>query len=114
MTYRYDESLEFYNKALEVNQNDFLIWNEIGILYYLKNDQENAIIHYKKSIEIQPSDPVLYNNLALALNAQGKTYEALHVTDGYPVSEEFKNRVRELTKADLPELFEPGENAVAN
>ena len=114
MTYRYDESLEFYNKALEVNRDDFLIWNEIGILYYLIGDQENAIIHYKKAIEIQPADPVLYNNLALALNAQGKTYEALHVTDGYPVSDELKNRVKELTKADLPWLFETGENAVAN
>lgn len=114
MTYRYDESLKFYNKALEINSDDFLIWNEIGILYYLKGDQENAIIHYKKAIEIQPSDPVLYNNLALALNAQGKTNEALHVTDSYPVSEDFKNRVKELTKADLPWLFEKGENAVAN
>ena len=114
MTYRYDESLDFYNKALEVNRDDFLIWNEIGILYYLKGDQENAIIHYKKAIEIQPSDPVLYNNLALALNAQGKTTEALHVTDSYPVSEELKNRVKELTKADLPWLFETGGNAVAN
>lgn len=114
MTYRYDESLEFYNKALKINRDDFLIWNEIGILFYLKGDQENAIIHYKKAIEIQPSDPVLYNNLALALNAQGKTTEALHVTDGYPVSEEFKNRVKELTKADLPWLFDTGGNEVAN
>ncbi len=114
MTYRYDESLEFYNKALEINRDDYLTWNEIGILFYLKGDQENAIIHYKKAIEIQPSDPVLYNNLALALNAQGKTTEALHVTDGYPVSEELKNRVKELTKADLPWLFETGGNAVAN
>jgi tetratricopeptide (TPR) repeat protein len=112
MTSRIDESIEIYKRALNLNSKDFLIWNELGILYYEKNDNEIAINYYKKAIMLQPNDPILYSNLALALNAQGKTAEALNVTSGYPVSDEVKQKVNELLKEYLPWLFESAESTI--
>jgi tetratricopeptide (TPR) repeat protein len=106
MTDHLEEAIDTYNKAVKINGEDFLVWNELGILYYEKNDPDNAITYYKKAIELQSNDPVLYSNLALALNAQGKTSEALNVTSGYPVSDEVKQKVNELLKEYLPWLFE--------
>lgn len=60
---RLNQAEEYYQKALALNPNSALAWNNLGNTYREMLRLEEAESAYKKSIEIAPSAPTSYLNL---------------------------------------------------
>ena len=52
--YCYEEALDNFNKALEINPNDHLAWYNRGNALRSLNYFEDAIISYERALELQP------------------------------------------------------------
>jgi tetratricopeptide (TPR) repeat protein len=53
------------------------LWNELGNLYFLSGEYQQAVYAYKRSIQLEGSFGRPYSNLALAYVQQGKYEEAI-------------------------------------
>ncbi len=69
---RYFESLDACNKALQINNQNALIWNTKGNVLYKLDRYDQAIECYNKAIEISPLFPRSWYNKKLALEVQLK------------------------------------------
>ena len=50
---KYDDSLNYFQKAIELNQDLAVAWNNSAVIYhFIKHDDEKARHYYKKAIEI--------------------------------------------------------------
>jgi tetratricopeptide (TPR) repeat protein len=58
-------ALSYYQKALYLDPNYVVVYNDIGILYESAGDAERAKEMYLGAIEISPAYPNSYSNLAL-------------------------------------------------
>ena len=68
----YDEAIEHYKKAIEINPGDGSIYNNIGNVYLRgKEDAETALQYYDEATKIQPSFNYGWYNLALCQRALG-------------------------------------------
>ena len=56
-----EQAAFFYRKALELEPNDIVGLNNIGLIYEELDDIEDARKVYEKSIKINPNYPALYN-----------------------------------------------------
>ena len=65
---RLDEAISILRKALELNPDNVLALNNLGIALKEQNRFVEVIGYYRKSLEILPKRDI-YNNLALALKA---------------------------------------------
>ncbi len=71
----YNKALSFYQKAIELNPDYVVVYNDLGIIYeklQLPNEAEKM---YKKAIELDPQYAGVYTNLAL-LYEKSKDFEA--------------------------------------
>jgi len=59
----YDQALEEFQKAVEINPNNFVAHNNIGIIYRKKGQLENAMEEYRKALRVNPNYPLTYNNI---------------------------------------------------
>jgi len=59
---QYEEAIEDYSKAIELNPNDAEAYNNRGTAYDELQHQEEAIGDYSKAIELDPNDAEAYNN----------------------------------------------------
>lgn len=62
---KYDEAIDEYVKALEINVNDAKLNYNIGTAFQAKGDFEHAEKAYKKSLEIDPSSDKVKNAIEL-------------------------------------------------
>lgn len=62
--------------ALQLNPKDYEVLNNIGYLYYLKNNSEKALSYYQQSININPENPEALNNAAITLQSLQRFDEA--------------------------------------
>ncbi|HEX2937926.1 MAG TPA: tetratricopeptide repeat protein, partial [Ruminiclostridium sp.] len=49
-----------YEKALKLYPNEPTIHNNLGVAYSQINDLKNAEMHYKKAIQLAPSNSITY------------------------------------------------------
>lgn len=57
--------LSFWQYAVTTSPNSALATRNLGVMYYLSGDNEAAMKNYKRSIEINKDEPMVYNNLGL-------------------------------------------------
>ena len=100
-----EDAFDVFQKAVKLKDDFYLTWNDLGVLYYEKNDFDKAIECYQKSINLMSSDPVIYSNLALALNALGKEKDARDVIYHPLLNDEIREQVLILLQKNLPSLF---------
>ena len=73
-----DEALDCYNKGIEADPTDAMIYNNLGLLYANhKNDNLKAEDFYKKSISLKQNLPEPYNNLASLYKLNDRYEEAI-------------------------------------
>jgi tetratricopeptide (TPR) repeat protein len=60
----FDGALDAFTKALDKNKNNATTHNNLGVLYYNREDKEKAFCHYKKAAELQPQNITFQKNLA--------------------------------------------------
>lgn len=66
-----DGAISYYQKAILLDTNYVLAYNDLGIVFEAKGRFERAKEMYLKAIAIDPSYPNSYSNLALLYESQG-------------------------------------------
>jgi serine/threonine protein kinase/tetratricopeptide (TPR) repeat protein len=74
---KYEEALEEYNKALELDPNYGEIHNELGYLYAELRNFEKSIEHFKKYLSLNPGDANPLDSIAEAYFLMGRLDEAI-------------------------------------
>lgn len=69
-----DETIDYYNKLLELGETDPQIYYELGHLYLKKEDKLHAIVAFKLALE-QDSDNAFYNNSLAYAYVQAELYD---------------------------------------
>jgi tetratricopeptide (TPR) repeat protein len=85
MSARYEEAVEAYNQALEINDSDWLAWGNLAYVYSWMGGQDvRARETFEKAIELaeaakdkSPRDPYIYSDLALYYAKTGQPELAL-------------------------------------
>jgi tetratricopeptide (TPR) repeat protein len=83
---KFDQAIADFRKALEVDPNYYLAWNNLGLTYKGKGELNEAIACYTKALKINPKFGIAYNNRARA-------YELLKQPDK---AADDDNRARQL------------------
>lgn len=73
---QFDEALENFNKALELNQLSKTIYTNLGAAYIAKGDRKKASEYLYLAIQINPNDAVAHNDLGDLLAQDGLIAEA--------------------------------------
>lgn len=69
-----DETIDYYNKLLEIDEADPQIYYELGHLYLKKEDKLHAIVAFKLALEKDIDNPFYNNSLAYAY-VQAELYD---------------------------------------
>jgi tetratricopeptide (TPR) repeat protein len=77
----YNEAIEYYDKALKIEYNNFDLWFNKGYSLNRLGKHEEAIECYDKAIKINPNDADAWTNKSAALNSLGKYQEAIESCD---------------------------------
>ena len=73
---RWNEALNAYDKAIELNPNDASAYNNRGLAYSNLGKYKQAILSYDRAIELNPKDADAYYNRGNAYNRLGNTIYA--------------------------------------
>lgn len=76
-----DAAVEAYTRALEQNPNFALIYTKLGQALYKKQQYEDAISCFKKSLELTPGHRETLYRLAMAYEAGGQSVKAAVIYD---------------------------------
>lgn len=68
---RYDKAIEAYQKVVNLNPKNEIVYYNMGIVYDKKENYDKAIEAYKKAIEINPKDDDSYNYMGRAYHEKG-------------------------------------------
>ncbi len=74
---QYDESLKIFQKLLENEPDNYLIFSKIALIYQIKKNYNKAIEFYKQSLSINPDNPSANNNLGNIYRALGEYDKAI-------------------------------------
>jgi len=74
---KYNESLEAYNKALELDPNDFEAWNNKGIDEGLLGRYDEALQSFKNAVTINESYAEAWYNMGVIYDIKGYYYTAV-------------------------------------
>lgn len=77
-TQRYDEALQYIQKAMELEPNDAAVIDSMGWVKYRLGDYQSAIAHLRKANELT-QDPEIAAHLGEVLWVSGKKNDALKV-----------------------------------
>ncbi len=78
---RYEEALEVYRRALDLDQRDLEAHANIAITLHELNRFDEAVEHYRVAVELAPQDPSLPPKLCDALLAASQPQAALLVAE---------------------------------
>ena len=77
-TQRYDEALQYIQKAMEIEPNDAAVIDSMGWVKYRLGDYDSAITHLRKANELA-RDPEIAAHLGEVLWVSGKKNDALKI-----------------------------------
>ncbi|MGD2030341.1 MAG: tetratricopeptide repeat protein, partial [Desulfobacterales bacterium] len=70
------KALDLLNKALELDPNDAINYNNRGVARYKLGQYQQAIKDFNRAIHLDPNDLYAYNNRGNAFYELGKTKRA--------------------------------------
>lgn len=73
----WQNSVRLFNHTLKVTVNNPLIHNNLGVALARQGKDQEAMVHYRKALEIIPNYADVYVNLGILLSRQGRDQEAL-------------------------------------
>ncbi len=71
------DSFSLWTHTLACTDGNYLAHNNLGLVFDRRGSRDEAIRHYRESIEINPRFAEAYNNLGVVLEGQGKLNEAV-------------------------------------
>lgn len=73
------EAIDLLLKCIELNANDLDVYSALGNIYADVKDFVNSYSTFEKALSIEPNDPFILRNYALAFGEEGKCYKCLSV-----------------------------------
>ena len=73
----YDTALAHYDKALEIDWNEYRAWKGKGEILSIMERNEEATECFERALKINPGDETVWHDEGKALHAEGKRPEAL-------------------------------------
>lgn len=109
----YTEALNYNLRLLKINNKDSETYFNLGNIFSVLGDTNNAIENYKEAINLKNNYHQAYSNLGLALKKKGKLDEAeLNLrkaidlkSDYYEAINNLGNTVKDLDRIDEAELI---------
>jgi len=100
----WENSVKFCEKAIETNPTSFEANNQMGLVYYCRNEIGKAIKYYETALKLKPAgDFKIYSNIAYAYEKNGDVKKAIKIFTQlinkfpkYPARDEVKNHLRIL------------------
>jgi tetratricopeptide (TPR) repeat protein len=86
------EAIKLLQKAITLNPEEKALWNNLSLAQYRKGDIQQAIVSYRKGLELEQKHGSLYMR-TIQYAMQGKTYEEALLL----LLEEYPNDFRVLT-----------------
>ena len=86
---KYEEALNNYSKALDINQTNPNVFVYRGNIYYKRENYENALDDFKKVLELDPNNHVAQYNLGMCYFRQG---DELNACDAFHKACELGNK----------------------
>ena len=74
---KYDEAIDAFKKALEINTNHYDAHYGLGVVYYAKGMIDESLTELKRAVELNPEEPKARYNIAFAYMAKQMTMEAI-------------------------------------
>jgi tetratricopeptide (TPR) repeat protein len=71
------DSIRLFEHSIEVSGDSDVMHSNLGVALSERGKIDEAIIHYRRALSIDPRDPRVHNNLGIALAVQGKFDEAM-------------------------------------
>ena len=107
-----NEAINCYQKAIELEPKDHLVYRAVGKLYVRKSYVDEAISCYQKAIDFQPSQPLwVYIDLGSALEEKGQIDDAIAV---YQKGATFNSEHSERFYLNLARLYAARSNSNIN
>ena len=72
----YKNKLNFWKNATETSPSFAFNHNNLGAMYYLDGNKDNAEKEFKRALELNPAEPMAHNNLGLIYANKNQTAEA--------------------------------------
>lgn len=76
-----EAALHHYDKALEIDPNDYRVLVSCGRLFDRQDQMADAEDYYRRAIEAQPSNPTAYNDLGMCYARHGLPDQALRALE---------------------------------
>lgn len=73
---RYDAARISFEKALDMNPNDAVVWGNLGVALTRLESYDKALAAYTKAIELDPKEPVTVAEIGSLLYRMGRYPEA--------------------------------------
>jgi len=67
-----DQALKHFSKAIEIDKENYLAWNALGVISTLRKNYNNAIEDFNKAANINPDFNDVNNNLGMMRIRQGQ------------------------------------------
>ena len=74
---KYSDAINCYNEALKIDNSHPDTYNNIGVAYQKKGDQQMAIKNFEKAIKLKSDYPEAYNNLGISFKKIRKYKDSL-------------------------------------
>ena len=79
---RFEDALRQCKIGLDLMPNRWETLNNLGTLYLLQGDYDNAFVHYRKALKMKPNSSVLNKNWEIAMQRAGAAKENTSLKDG--------------------------------
>lgn len=67
--------------VLATDSSNYEAWSALGNLYFDANMPKEAIVHYRRALELQPDHPNVMTDLATMLRVDGQSEEAVQILE---------------------------------
>ena len=73
---RYDEAIDLYRQAIDVDPDLAIAWNGLSMAYRQKGALDPAVEAGRRLVELEPDDPLSHTNLSILYQRLGMIAEA--------------------------------------
>ena len=87
----FEQSIAMLQKALSKIDFDPRVWDLMGLAYWRKGDEENALVHYRRALALDPEFAGAYSNMAALYFS--KSMKTQNKTDYNQAMEYFKKAI---------------------
>ena len=78
---RSDEAVQLYRAAIAASPDSPFLYRELGVVENRRGDTAAALEHFRRAVELDPSDAVSLGQIAVLTEASGELTEALRLYD---------------------------------